>query len=390
MHEQVLGQRLSESYGLDTRPLAGPIRELIACRSRERGLPPGHVVSELLGSGADQWNRVLDGLFLGHTRFYRHPRVWEYLAGTVKEFSSPVRALVAGCSTGQEAVTLGLMLDASLPGRPFEIVAVDANEAALDRARRGAYSVAETGPLPASWVKKGFDLRPNHTAEVAPWLADRIRYSWANLVLGIPPGPFHLVLLRNVLTYMLPAAVDAVLGHVANALASDGLLVIAPQETHLLNRFGLSEAVAPGLPIYRMKRAAPQPHARPSPTSFAPPRNAASPAAPAAAVSVPVALLETGVPRVCSTHQNLSLRDVSWTQLEETLLAHLKSPPPELAMDLGSVQFMESSVQVRFQALCTLLTVSGTKLRWDSNPGGWNSASVRDRNPREPGENADG
>lgn len=370
-HEQVLSQRLSESYGLDTRPLAGPIRELLTNQSRERQLPPGHVVSELV-HGSERWNRVLDGLFLGHTRFYRHPRVWEYLATRVREFQWPLRVLIAGCSTGQEAVTLGLMLDAANPGKAFEIVAVDANEVALEKARRGFYSVQETAPLPPAWVKKGFDQRSETMAQVAPWLADRIRYGWANLIQGVPPGPFHLVLIRNVLTYLLPSAVEAVLGHLQGVLAADGLLVIAPQETHLLARWSEAEAVAPGLPIYRMCKAKPQTPQRLAGRVAAP---AAKSATPQGAQSEVVALLGQGIPRVVVSAASLSLHDEAWQHLEESLLAHLKAPPEELAFDLRTVQFVDASAIRKLRTLITLLGVSGTRLRWDALPVGWKSAA---------------
>lgn len=370
-HEQVLSWRLSESYGLDTRPLAGPIRELLANQSRERRLPPGHIVSDLVHGGGG-WNRVLDGLFLGHTRFYRHPRVWEYLASQVRGFSWPLRALVAGCSTGQEAVTLGLMLDAANPGKAFEIVAVDANEVALEKARRGLYSLQETAPLPPAWAKRGFDQRSETVAEVMPWLLNRIRYGWANLVLGVPPGPFQLVLIRNVLTYLLPSAVEAVLGHLQGVLAADGLLVIAPQETHLVGRWAEAEAVAPGLPIYRTRK----PRVQPAPRFSAKPIDPALSQQTRSGVQGPIALLGEGIPRIVVSAPVLSLGEDAWSRLEESLLAYLREPPEELSIDLGGVQYLDQSVVRKLRTLCTLLTVSGTRLRWDKTPPGWSAEAA--------------
>lgn len=361
VHEEALGQRLSESYGLDNRSLSGPIRELVASHARERQIPASHVVSEMLSPSYMHWSRVLDGLFLGHTRFYRHPRVWEFLANEVRLFSPPIRALVAGCSTGQEAITLGLMLDAAAAGRPFEIIAVDANEAALEKARRGRYAVRDISAIPPAWAQKGFDVSSGRDAVVAPWLMGRIQYQWCNLLQGLPPGPFRLVLLRNVLTYMTPASVETVLQHVASVLSPDGLFVVAPQETHLIAGSRGFAAVTPGLPIYRLAHAPlvatvglPEPRCLRSLLT-------GSPAAPHA--PTPQRLLPDAPPRVCATAVSLDLGSEAWHAVEAELLRYLEAPPGHLSLDLTAVHHIDSHVQRRLQALCRLLVCSGTSLR---------------------------
>ena len=72
---------------------------------------------------------------------------------------------------------------------------------------------------------------------------------------------------------------------------------------------------------------------------------------------------------------SLSLHDEAWQHLEESLLAHLKAPPEELAFDLRTVQFVDASAIRKLRTLITLLGVSGTRLRWDALPVGWKSAA---------------
>jgi len=360
MNEKPLASRLGDVFGLDTDSLSVPISEMVSARSKAESRPAASVVNELMRPDHPGWNKVLDGLFLGHTRFYRHPKVWEYLSQEARAFRPPVRALVAGCSTGQEAVTLGLMLDAVSPGRGFEIVAVDANESALDKARAGRYSLSEVESLPAAWIKRGFDLHGT-SVTVASWLRNRIDYRWCNLVDGVPPGPFAVVTLRNVLTYMKPEAVTRILEHVLASLAAErGLLVVAPQETHLIATAKAYRVKAPGLPIYYAPKAAPAIVGAPAVERAAPVWRSAGMGPSEEPLLDASRLIEVG--GIVVDEETLESTSEGWQRVERELVQLLDSPPRAVRLDLGAVRLVDGVVQRRLHALGRLLESSGTRV----------------------------
>ena len=78
---------------------------------------------------------IADTLRVGETRFFRDPAQWHALKALVLPTLNVerVRALSVGCSTGEEAYTLGMVLDqeANLFEDGFRVVGMDRSEAAL-------------------------------------------------------------------------------------------------------------------------------------------------------------------------------------------------------------------------------------------------------------------
>jgi chemotaxis protein methyltransferase CheR len=161
-----------------------------------------------------EWS-VLDGLCrITISRFYRDRAVFACLERIV--FPELIRSLrgpgeqalriwSAGCASGEEPGSLALMWEFSLallfPGIKLHILATDADAAMLRRAREGCYSLSSLRELPARWREQAF--RMNNGGYCL-----RSRYRKAIKIVshdvrqGIPDGPFHLLLCRNlVFTY---------------------------------------------------------------------------------------------------------------------------------------------------------------------------------------------
>jgi chemotaxis protein methyltransferase CheR len=149
------------------------------------------------------------------------------LATAVTSGSSTVRTWVAGCSTGEEAWTLGILATEALgEPPPVSLLATDLSAAALRRAELGRY-----GPRSVRHVEAG--LRERHLDPVgAEWdvgapLRRLVRFQQHNLVSDPPPGErFELILCRNVLIYFDPPTVERVVRSLERALAPGGMLVL--------------------------------------------------------------------------------------------------------------------------------------------------------------------
>jgi chemotaxis protein methyltransferase CheR len=178
-------------------------------RVAELGLHSLAAYRDRLESDPDEW-RVLDGLMnVTISRFGRDRGVFEFLARVVPHGA---RVWSAGCASGEEPYTLALLRD------DLEILATDVDPVMLQRAEAGRYPPSALRELPADVRDEAFtggvlDAR----------LRRRVTFALHDIRDDPPPGPFELVLCRNVaFTYFDEATQRAILERlaaVATALA---------------------------------------------------------------------------------------------------------------------------------------------------------------------------
>lgn len=216
------------------------ITDALLRRSRARRMPDVGRYLETLEDGDVEEAQALGQFFtVGETYFFRTrghydvvrdvilPRSWERGA---------VRALSAGCSSGEEPYSLAMLLrDEGWDGvhRGARIDAVDVDERSLAKARRAIYtpwSLRETEPvLRRRWfVTRGRDF------EVVPEVRDLVVFHRANLfgeASLFAPDTFDFVFCRNVLMYFTPDAARAVVARLTDQLAPGGYLFLGHAET---------------------------------------------------------------------------------------------------------------------------------------------------------------
>jgi chemotaxis protein methyltransferase CheR len=179
-------------------------------------------------------DRIVDGLLNQESSFFRDPAIFDLMAEALAA-STPgrvARIWSAGCSTGQEPLSLAMMLAERANDDGFDIVASDVSDGALARARAGRFSQFEIQRgLPIRRMIRWFDAVDADWA-AKPELMRRIAFHRVNLVADRPPpGRFDLVLCRNVLLYLAPAERGAVFERLARSLRPGGLLVLGAGET---------------------------------------------------------------------------------------------------------------------------------------------------------------
>lgn len=208
---------------------------------RERGLETlDQLVSRLLSDrDLGIGDRIVEALLNGETSFLRDPLVFDTVVEAVAMAEARgrrVRVWSAGCSSGQEPLSLAMLFaerqEAS--GAPLpEIVATDLSEAALARAQAGLYSQFEIQRgLPIRRAMRWFEPQPSGEWMAAPALLRMIAYRRLNLVDETwSLGSFDVILCRNVLLYLAPALKSAVFGRLAASLRPGGVLVLGAGET---------------------------------------------------------------------------------------------------------------------------------------------------------------
>jgi chemotaxis protein methyltransferase CheR len=147
------------------------------------------------------------------------------------------RVWCAACATGEEVLTLAILLAERGLLSHVELIASDISERALAKARRGVYSVRALRQTPAEraaryLVQRGSDLIAD------PALLAAIDFRRINLLDPPRLGACDLILCRNVLIYFDDRRVKQVIDRLASQLSPDGTLVVGVSESLL--RFGTS------------------------------------------------------------------------------------------------------------------------------------------------------
>jgi len=195
---------------------------------------------------------IADTLRVGETRFFRDPAQWQALREQVLPALNVerVRALSVGCSTGEEAYTLGIVLDQE--ARAFEggfrVVGMDRSDAALSVARAGLYPASAGADLPVAIQSRYLASSGRDSLAVSARLKKQVSFITRDVMNGVPPGQYELIVCKNVLIYFGEQARARVLETLSRALSPDGALIVARSEVPLVRALGgRFRALAPGV-----------------------------------------------------------------------------------------------------------------------------------------------
>lgn len=183
-------------------------------------------------------DRIVDALVNGETSFFRDAPMFDMVVEATADATAAgrrARIWSAACATGQEPLSLAMLFAERLAtgGPPVpEIVASDVSEAALSRARAGRFTQFEIQRgLPIRRMMQWFDGAGDEWV-AKPELTRLVFFRRCNLVADpAPAGRFDVVLCRNMLMYLSPAAKAPVFARLAQALRPGGLLALGAGET---------------------------------------------------------------------------------------------------------------------------------------------------------------
>jgi len=230
-------------------------------RMAQLGVPDFVAYRRYLDPRPEEW-AVLDSLCrVSVSRFWRDRAVFDHLrrsllprlAAAAGARTVPrVRLWSAGCASGEECYSLALAWRLGAAGRTgalVEIVATDADHALIARALGACYPPSSLADLPADLRRAGF-VRAGDDWCLRSRFRVGIRFLCQDIREATPPGPFDLVLCRNLaFTYFDDPTRRRVLAAIAARLSPGGVLVIGAHER--LPRAGPEFVPDPGdFPIY--------------------------------------------------------------------------------------------------------------------------------------------
>ncbi len=204
------------------------------------------------GAGSELVEFV-DALTTNKTDFFREPAHFDFLAAalfpSLARRGGPVRFWSAGCSTGEEPLTLAMMLREHWP-RPHpmdvHILGTDVSSRSIAQARRAVYGREQLHDVPAGLRARYFEpALPSGAGRASPLLTSLVCYERRNLLDPVDDAgvPFDVILCRNVMIYFDPATQERLVGRLAERLAPGGYLLTGHAEglrgvTHALRRVG--------------------------------------------------------------------------------------------------------------------------------------------------------
>jgi chemotaxis protein methyltransferase CheR len=220
-------------FGLSTVRDLPWIRDRVAAfldAYAERAGCPADDAADLVIEDDASMNDLIGSLRVGETRFFREAQQLEAAVQHICASTPPgatISALSAGCSTGEEAYTLGILLaDRS---RKFEILGVDRSEEAIETARQGRYTYESAREVPRVLVRRYFE-DDGTMLTVRPSIRAHVSFDVYDLMESVPGGPFRIILFKNVLIYLANYVGAHVASRLASELNEDGILLSAASE----------------------------------------------------------------------------------------------------------------------------------------------------------------
>jgi len=220
----------------------------------ERTGTPWPEVAERLVAERAPMNELVASLRVGETRFLRDAPQWEVIVQHLCErvpAGVAISALSAGCSTGEEAYTLAILL--SERKRRYRILGVDRAPEAIEAARRGKYSAEAIRELPNALVERYFEPE-GALRSVRASLREEVTFEVRDLTMRCPKGPFHLVLFKNVLLYLADGMGTRVATRLGRTLTENGFLISAASEIVRLSASLDPMRLSPGVVGFRPRR----------------------------------------------------------------------------------------------------------------------------------------
>jgi chemotaxis protein methyltransferase CheR len=194
----------------------------------------------------------MDEISVGLTSMFRDPVLWKRMRTLLTgDLSTKKRLSIwhAGCSTGEEVYTMGIVLKESLFTRPVSAKATDISNQAMDTAKKGEFNVLKmkeynlnyqqynaTGSLKRHYAENG------DVATMNPDLIRHVSFEYHNLITSPFVEKYDIIFCRNVMIYFDNEAKRKLFDKFHASLNPDGLFII-----------GFYDAVLPLIDVSKFK-----------------------------------------------------------------------------------------------------------------------------------------
>jgi two-component system, chemotaxis family, CheB/CheR fusion protein len=209
-------------------------------RLQVNALPDLPAYEQFLGRHVDETRALLRDMLIGVTNFFRDREAFEALERAVipticdASHKEQVRVWVAGCSTGEEAYSVAILLCEELASATraggIQVFATDIDERSIEVARAGRYPEPILTDVPPARLRQFF----THSREgyaVNKSLREKVLFAAHNILRDPPFSQLDLVSCRNLLIYLDRTVQRQVLQTFHFALQPGGYLFLGTSES---------------------------------------------------------------------------------------------------------------------------------------------------------------
>lgn len=226
----------------------------------------------ILKNNPDEAETLFKLLNNNYTEFFRNILTFAHLEQWIlpnlmeKKHGNELRIWSAGCSTGQEAYSIAMLLEninfKKKEKIRYRIIATDINESALEEANIGIYNESDilkirVNDLKEYFIKSGGKYRINE--DLKKYITFT-KYDLLDNLTSYPQesifGSFDLVTCCNLLFYYNKNNQDQILGKLVNAMDDDGFLITGETEKQIVSKFNNIYLTVPPSPIFKKRRGA--------------------------------------------------------------------------------------------------------------------------------------
>jgi two-component system CheB/CheR fusion protein len=197
--------------------------------------------SEFLRVDLDESKSLFRDMLIGVTGFFREPDAYKVLEQhvfpqwTIRDDSEgPIRVWIPGCSTGEEAYSIAMVLLEQFPESQenlnLQIFATDIDEVALKIARQGRYPLSIAADITPERLQRFFTQTGSYY-QVNEWVRELVVFAAQNLISDAPFSKLDLISCRNLLIYLEPEVQQKVISLFHFALNENGYLFLGSSES---------------------------------------------------------------------------------------------------------------------------------------------------------------
>jgi len=174
------------------------------------------------------------------TEFFREPKQLQIFKNEVIPYLKTfpyIKIWTAGCSTGQEAYSLSILLEEADILDKCQIYATDFNNKVLDQAKNGLYDIDNFNTTSEQYKTSGgkndlkdYFIRKGKFYQIKKRLKEKILFFNHNLVTDSAMNNFQLILCKNVIIYFNKDLKETILNLFDESLVYNGFLILGNSE----------------------------------------------------------------------------------------------------------------------------------------------------------------
>ncbi len=233
----------------------------IGRRLRATGSADYEQYAGLLDEKPHEYTKLFDDLTINVTQFFRDTQAFTALETVVfpelihgKDKERDIRIWSAGCSTGEEAYSVAVLLLEFLGAEAkmwrIRILGSDLDPKAVHKAKDGFFTRAAVEGLHSKRLEEYF-APEKEGFRVKEVLKRMVSFEEHSLIAAPPCTGQNLVLCRNVLIYFSPILQAQVLKHLHRGLRHGGFLLLGKAEAPGKETKGLFQCVNNKAKLYR-------------------------------------------------------------------------------------------------------------------------------------------